>query len=65
MTFISDDKTIENKVDFVSQYQKITRLLNITEGFEDLEIYKRLQIPEVWMWDKSNNLSIYILNNTE
>ena len=34
-------------------------------NFKDLEIYKRLQIPEVWMWDKSNNLSIYILNNTE
>lgn len=40
--------------------------VNHTSGsIDDLEIYKRLQIPEIWMWDKSNNLSIYILNNTE
>ena len=40
--------------------------VNHTSGsLDDLEVYKRLQVPEVWMWDKSNNLSIYILKDTE
>ncbi len=107
MTFVSDNKDIENKAGFVSQYQKLTKLLKTTERDEvhiysnvqweeyenillglgdsswcrvsylavevnhtsgildDLEIYKRLRVPEVWIWDKSNNLSIYILKDTE
>ena len=60
------DPDVSYAININKEIPDIAVEVNHTSGsFEDLEIYKRLQIPEVWMWDKSNNLSIYILNNSE
>ena len=38
--------------------------VNFTSGnINDLEKYKRLGVPEIWLWDKSE-FSIYLLENT-
>ena len=34
-------------------------------GINDLEIYRILGIKEVWIWNKDDNLSFYILQNQE
>lgn len=40
--------------------------VNQTSGnINDLEKYKILGIPEVWIWDKNDNLEFYILTNGE
>lgn len=38
--------------------------VNYSSGsIDDLEKYKRLGVPEVWIWNRNNELEIYILEN--
>ena len=40
--------------------------VNFTSGgIESLEIYKTLKTQEVWMWNSTNELSFYYLQNSE
>ena len=49
MTFISDNKDIENKAGFVSQYQKLTKLLKTIER-DEVHIYSNVQ------WEEYENI---------
>ena len=49
MTFISDDKNIEDKLDFGSQYQKLTQFLKTTDR-DEVHIYSNVQ------WEEYENI---------